>query len=102
MAFEIKNSGKPRQVRGTTAFKYRNLYVFGIFAVSGLSLFLFEQLPSAKKLNEQIQNGYWDRTAEDNYRLEMIKNNFNPDTKNLKQRKEEIMSKKDDFTPLKI
>jgi len=42
MAFENKNSGKPRQVRGTTAYKYRNLYVFGVFAVSGLSWFLFE------------------------------------------------------------
>ncbi|KAF0760337.1 Uncharacterized protein FWK35_00021361, partial [Aphis craccivora] len=84
MAFEIKNSGKPRQVRGTTAYKYRNLYVFGVFAVSGLSWFLFEQLPSTKKLNEKIKNGYWDRTPEENYRLEMIKKNFNPDTKNLK------------------
>ncbi|KAL5233887.1 hypothetical protein ACI65C_001327 [Semiaphis heraclei] len=102
MALETKNSGKPRQVRGTTAFKYRNLYVFGVFAVSGLSWFLFEQLPSTKILNEKIKNGYWDRTPEENYRLEMIKNNFNPDTKNLMQRKKEIMSKKDAFSPLKI
>jgi len=42
MALETKNSGKPRQVMGTTAYKYRNLYVFGVFAVSGLSWFLFE------------------------------------------------------------
>lgn len=42
MAFEIKNSGKPRQVRGTTAYKYRNLYAFGVLAVSGLSWWLFE------------------------------------------------------------
>ncbi|CAH1726521.1 unnamed protein product [Aphis gossypii] len=102
MAFEIKNSGKPRQVRGTTAYKYRNLYVFGVFAVSGLSWFLFEQLPTTKKLNEKIKNGYWDRTPEENYRLEMIKNNFNPDTKNLKERKEEILSKNEDFVPIKI
>ncbi|CAI6360504.1 unnamed protein product [Macrosiphum euphorbiae] len=102
MAFETKNSGKPRQVRGTTAYKYRNLYVFGVFAVSGLSWFLFEQLPSTKKLNEQIKNGYWNRTPEENYRLEMIRKNFNPDTKNLKQRKDEVLSKKDDFSPIKI
>lgn len=42
MAYENKNSSKPRQVRGTTAYKYRNLFVFGIFAVSGLSWYLFE------------------------------------------------------------
>jgi hypothetical protein len=42
MAFEIKNPGKPRQVRGTNAYKYRNLFVFGVFAFSGLSWFLFE------------------------------------------------------------
>ncbi|XP_026804830.1 uncharacterized protein LOC113548247 [Rhopalosiphum maidis] len=102
MAFEIKNSGKPRQVRGTTAYKYRNLYAFGVLAVSGLSWWLFEQLPSTKILNEKIKNGYWDRTPEENYRLEMIKKNLNPEIKNLKDRKDEIMSKKEDFIPIKI
>lgn len=65
-------------------------------------IFFYRQLPSTKKLNEKIKNGYWDRTPEENYRLEMIKKNFNPDTKNLKDRKEEIMSKKENFVPIKI
>lgn len=42
MAYEIKKPSKPRQVRGTTAYKYRNWFVFGIFAASGLSWLLFE------------------------------------------------------------
>jgi len=59
-------------------------------------------LPYTKKLNEKIKNGYWDRTPEENYRIEMIKNNLNPDTKNLMQRRKEIMSKTEEFSPIKI
>lgn len=42
MAFEIKNTGKPRQVRGTTAYKYRNWFAFGVLAASGFTWFLYE------------------------------------------------------------
>ncbi|XP_025405915.1 uncharacterized protein LOC112680128 [Sipha flava] len=101
MAFEIKNPGKPRQVRGTNAYKYRNLFVFGVFAFSGLSWFLFEQLPTTKRLKEKIYSGYWDRTPEDNYRLEMIKRNLNPDMKDLMAKRAEL-SKKEPIVPIKV
>lgn len=42
MAFEIKNPGKPRQVRGTPAYKYRNWFAFGVLAFSGLTWGFYE------------------------------------------------------------
>lgn len=44
MALEnnIKPPSKPRQVRGTVAYKYRNLFAFGVLACSGFSWFVFE------------------------------------------------------------
>jgi len=53
-------------------------------------------LPSTKRVKERIYSGYWDRTPEDQYRLEMIKRNLNPDTKDLLRRKEELMTRKED------
>lgn len=63
---------------------------------------VFRQLPLTKKLVERINSGYWDRTSEEQYRLEMIKRNFNPNTKDLMQRKNELMSKSDPIEPIKI
>ncbi|VVC41567.1 Hypothetical protein CINCED_3A001721 [Cinara cedri] len=96
MAFEIKNSGKPRQVRGTSAYKYRNLFALGILAASGFTWFLYEQLPATKRLTEKIYSGYWDRTPEEKYRIEMIKRNLNPDTKDLMLKRAEILSQNPD------
>lgn len=63
--------------------------------------FFYRQLPSTKRLKEKIYSGYWDRTTEDNYRLEMIKRNLNPDMKDLMAKREEL-SKKDPIVPIKV
>lgn len=65
-------------------------------------LYVFRQLPLTKKLVERINSGYWDRTSEEEYRLEMIKRNFSPNTKDLMHRKNELMSKSDPAEPIKI
>lgn len=56
----------------------------------------YRNLPKTKKLKERINNGYWDRTPEENYRLEMIRNNLSPDTKDLMRRKAEMLSRNED------
>lgn len=53
-------------------------------------------MPYTKKLKERINSGYWDRTPEENYKLEMIKRNLCPDTKDLMQRRAEILSRNED------
>lgn len=66
-------------------------------------LFLFyRQLPATKRLEERINNGYWDQTPEEKQRIEMIRRNLNPDTKNLLLKKADIMSKSEPFEPIKI
>ncbi|XP_050525228.1 uncharacterized protein LOC126896466 [Daktulosphaira vitifoliae] len=96
MAIETRNSGKPRQVRGTPAYKYRNIFVFGTLAFSGLSWLIYDLLPPTKKLKERIQNGMFDRTAEQEHRMELFRRNLNPDQKDLMMKKAEIMYRKED------
>jgi len=65
--------------------------------------YFYRNLPSTKRLKERINSGYWDRTPEEEYRLEMIKRNLNPDTKDLLHRKNELMTRKEDpIEPIKI
>lgn len=65
-------------------------------------LFLFRQLPYTKRVTERIYSGYWDRSPEANYRLEMIKRNLNPDSKDLMKRKADILAKNEPIEPIKI
>lgn len=65
--------------------------------------YFYRNLPTTKKIKERIYSGYWDRSPEESYRIEMIKRNLSPDTKDLLRRKEELMTRKEDpITPIKI
>lgn len=64
--------------------------------------YIFRQLPSTKRLKERINSGYWNRTPEEEYRIEMIKRNLSPDTKDLIERKDKILATSEPFTPIKI
>lgn len=65
-------------------------------------MYFYRQIPYTKKIVERINSGYWDRTPEEEYRLEMIKRNLSPDTKDLMERKKEIMSKSDPIKTIEI
>lgn len=77
------------------ALLYEELYLLVTY-FEAIFVYCSRQLPASKKIVEQINAGYWDRSDEESYRLEMIRRNLTPDTKDLLRRKTELMSKKED------
>lgn len=57
-------------------------------------------MPATKRLKEKINNGYWDRTPQEEFRLQMIKRNLNPDIEDLMHKRSEILSQNPD--PIEI
>lgn len=80
------------------------LYLLFNLHIIKLNKFFFfcRNLPFTRRIKERINSGYWDRTPEEEYRLEMIKRNLNPDSKDLLRRRDEILTKNEPIEQLKI